>query len=406
MLRYLNPQVEPVGCTLKLSCRIENRSESTWTAAQGFAVGWQIYDPLTSVFLSEGDWKPLAADVAPGRSADTTLDVELPAEPGAYRVFVAPVLGDDGWAHQHGAKLLVIDAAVDQTGARVLRTRVTTTAALRRERWPAAIKRLLKEPFTCVAGNRGLIESMVRRDIHARYRGSVGDLFWTVLNPALLMVTYLFVFGLVLKARFANDPSRTGFALYFLAGMMPWLPFSEAVGRAPNIVWEYRNFVKKLLFPIETLAVSHVIAGIVTQAIALTLFVGALILLRGYVPFTVAWLPVLIVPQVLFTLGMCWLLAGLGAYVRDLGQVIGFVLTLWFFLTPICYPEQQLPKEAFWILSNNPIYILVRGFRAIFLESRAPDFGSLLVLWGQAAVMFLMGYAAFAKLRKGFADVV
>ena len=159
---------------------------------------------------------------------------------------------------------------------------------------------------------------MVRRDVMARYRGSFGDVLWTVLNPLLLMVTYYFVFGIVLRARFAGDESRTGFALYFLAGMMPWLPFSEAVGRAPAVVLEHRNFVKKLLFPIEILPVNLTLSGLVTQAFALGMFLVFILVTRGGLHATTLWLPVLLVPQVLLTLGLAWFLAALGAYVRDL----------------------------------------------------------------------------------------
>src|SRR2546423_14356594 len=109
------------------------------------------------------------------------------------------------------------------------------------------------------------MRSMVRRDILGRYRGSLGGVFWTILNPLLLMVTYFFVFGMVLKAKFGNDPSRSGFALYFLAGMLPWLAFSEAVGRAPFVLLEHRTFIKKLLFPVGTLPVNMVLAGLVSE---------------------------------------------------------------------------------------------------------------------------------------------
>jgi lipopolysaccharide transport system permease protein len=108
----------------------------------------------------------------------------------------------------------------------------------------------------------------------------------------------------------------------------------------------------------------------------------------------------------LLTLGICWFLAGLGVFVRDLAQVIGFVLTLWFFITPICYPEQSVPASAIAILSKNPMFVLVRGYRAIFLEGHAPDWEPLLVLWIASLVVFLCGHAWFYKLRKTFADVI
>jgi lipopolysaccharide transport system permease protein len=254
--------------------------------------------------------------------------------------------------------------------------------------------------------NRSLIRSMVRRDIMARYKGSFGDILWTVINPVLLMATYFFVFGIVLDSRFGPDGSRSGFALYFLAGMLPWLAFSEAIGRAPHSMVEHRNFIKKLVFPVEILPVTQVVAGLVTQGFAVVVFLIGLFIFRGDVPGTALWLPVLLVPQVLFTLGTAWFLAALGVFMRDLGQIIGFLLTLWFFLTPICYPEASLPEGSAAILGKNPIYVLVRGYRAIFLEHQAPAFHSMWKLWVVSGAVFLLGHAWFYKLRKSFADVI
>src|SRR5260370_22237169 len=127
------------------------------------------------------------------------------------------------------------------------------------------------------------------------------------------------------------DSSRSSFALYLLAGVLDWLPFSEAAARAPTVIWEHRNFVKKLVFPVETLPVNLVVSGLVSEAVMLALFTMGLALTRHYVPATVAWLPLFLAPQILFTLGVCWFLAALGAFVRDLGQIIGFILTIWFF---------------------------------------------------------------------------
>jgi lipopolysaccharide transport system permease protein len=220
------------------------------------------------------------------------------------------------------------------------------------------------------------------------------------------MATYFFVFGIVLQTRFGADQSRTGFALYFLAGMLPWLAFSEPVGRSPHVIPDHRNFVKKLVFPLETLSIIQVLSGLTTGLLATAVYMVGLVALNGFIPLSVIWLPVLLVPQILFTLGLCWFLAALGAYVRDLGQIMGFVLTLWFFLTPICYPESLLPDAAAPFLHKNPLFVLVRGYRSILLEGSAPDFSSVWKLWLLAAVVFLCGYAWFHKLRRAFADVI
>jgi lipopolysaccharide transport system permease protein len=166
------------------------------------------------------------------------------------------------------------------------------------------------------------------------------------------------------------------------------------------------NFVKKLVFPVEILPVTQTLAALVTEMFALAVFLVMLVAARGAVPATALWLPALIVPQVLLTLGLGWLLAATGAFVRDLGQVIGFLLTLWFFLTPICYPEASLPAWALPILGKNPMFALVRGYRAIFLEARPPELAALWKLWVLGAAVFLAGHAWFHKLRRGFADVV
>jgi lipopolysaccharide transport system permease protein len=286
----------------------------------------------------------------------------------------------------------------------VIRSGVTTLRALGRRNLARAAGRVFRYPVLSIWRNRGLIRSMVRRDILGRYRGSFGGVFWTILNPLLLMATYFFVFGIVLRTRFGSDPSRAGFVLYFLCGMLPWLAFSEAAGRAPFVLLEHRNFVKKLVFPLETLPVNLVLAGLVTELFALGIFVVFLLLARGAVPLTVLWLPVLLLPQLLFTMGLSWLLAALGVYVRDLGQLIGFLLTVWFFLTPICYPVESLPREALPLLTANPIFILVRAYRAVLLESKAP--AALPQFYALALLVFLAGHAAFHKLRKTFADVI
>ncbi len=284
---------------------------------------------------------------------------------------------------------------------------IATAARLRLRRMRSALPKFFAAPVRSILENHRLIRSMARRDILARYRGSFGDVFWTVLNPLLLMATYFFVFGVVLHSRFSpTDRSSTGFALYFLAGMLPWLAFSEPAGRAPHVVLEHRNFVKKLIFPLETLPVNQVVAGLVTELFAAGVFLAALLVIRGGVPPSVLWLPVLLIPQLLFTLGVCWFLAALGVFVRDLGQIMGFLLTLWFFITPICYSEANLPAKALFILRKNPMYVLVRGYRAILLEGHSPELLPLVKLWMVALAVFFLGHAWFYKLRKSFADVI
>ncbi|MGD0299041.1 MAG: ABC transporter permease [Bryobacteraceae bacterium] len=402
---YRDVELRTLPDTLEVRLVMENKSSQTWTP-ENFSLGWQFFDPETNFFILEGEWAPVPREVTPGQTVSFEISIPFPPETGGYQIYVSPIQQPEGWAYRRGMPFLRIVAEASNGEVRILRREIATAGKLRLRRIRNALPKFFSAPVRSILQNHRLIRSMARRDILARYRGSFGDVFWTVLNPLLLMATYFFVFGVVLRARFGADRSSTGFALYFLAGMLPWLAFSEPAGRAPHVVLEHRNFVKKLIFPLETLPVNQVVAGLVTEMFAAAVFLVALLVIRGSMPMTVIWLPVLLIPQLLFTLGVCWFLAGLGVFVRDLGQIMGFLLTLWFFITPICYPEASLPGNALFILRKNPMYVLVRGYRAILLEGHSPELLPLVKLWIIAAIVFFLGHGWFYKLRKSFADVI
>lgn len=398
-------RVSAVAKSLFIEFTLRNQGRREWKRDR-FCVGWQFFDPESGRFILEGRWTQIAREVKPGESVPVEVSIEFPPEMGLYRIYLSPVENDLGWAYQKGESFILIDAEVVIGHVQVTRTELTTKRALRLKSLRRAIPKVFVYPVLTLFRHHRLIRSLASRDIRARYRGSLGDVLWTFLNPLLLMATYIFVFGVVLHARFGSDQSSTGFALYFLAGMLPWLAFSEPAGRSPYVIFEHRNFVKKLIFPLETLPVNQVVAGLVTEFFALAVFLMLLMVLRGSLPITVLWLPVLILPQLFFTLGVCWFLAALGVFFRDLGQIMGFALTLWFFLTPICYPETSLPPWAANVLRGNPLYALVKSYRAIFLEGHAPAPGAMIKFWLVSIVVCLVGHAWFYKLRKTFADVI
>jgi lipopolysaccharide transport system permease protein len=398
--------LDPAKRAAHVEFAIRNDSQETWRAAEGFGIGYHLFDAETGTLLVDGARVPPEQDVRPGESAPVIVDFELPPEDGRYQVVLSPMREGECWYYDRGWPFLLVEGEAAGGVLRMGRVRVATAATLRRERALRAAGRAFTYPLRTIWRNRGLIRTMVRRDILGRYRGSFAGVFWTVINPLLLMLTYFFVFGIVLRARFGADQSRSSCALYYLAGMLPWLAFSEAAGRSAGVLLEHRNFIKKLVFAVETLPVNLVVSGLVSEFFAILLFCGFLLAARGAVPLSMVWLPALLIPQILFTAGVSWFLAALGVFLRDLGQFIGFLLTLWFFLTPICYPEASLPAEFLPVFSKNPIYVLVRGYRAIFLENRAPDFGPLWKLWLLAAAVFILGHAWFYKLRKTFPDII
>jgi len=385
---------------------IRNDSGEAWRPAEGFSIGYHLFDADTGTLILDGHRTLLEKDLNPGESARVGLDFELPPDEGRYQVVLSPMREGVCWFYDQGWPFLLLEGEIRHGNARLSSLRVATRATLRRKSALRTVLRAFTYPLFTILRNRGLIRTMVRRDILGRYRGSFGGIFWTIINPLLLMSTYFFVFGIVLRARFGADQSRSGFALYYLAGMLPWLAFSEAVGRSAGVLLEHRNFIRKLVFAVETLPVTLVTSGLVSEFFAVLLFCGFLLVARGSIPLSILWLPLLLIPQILFTAGVSWFLAALGVFVRDLAQIIGFVLTLWFFLTPICYPEASLPREFLPVFSKNPMYVLVAGYRAILLEGRMPQWAPLWKLWIAAAATFVLGHAWFYKLRKTFADIV
>ncbi len=392
--------------TLHLEAAVRNESGGVWRSSEGFAISFQVFDGETGTVIADGPRLHPDCDIKPGEALPVVLDISLPPEDGRYRVYVSPLRENVHWYYDLGWPFLLLEALAANGEITISRVREVTRSTVRREDALRAIGRAFTYPVLTIWRNRSLIRVMVRRDILGRYRGSFGGALWTVINPLLLMLTYFYVFGVILKSRFPGDPSRSGFALYFLAGMRPWLAFSESVGRSPSVMLEHRNFVKKLVFAVETLPVNLVVSGLVSGMFAALLFCIVLLIVRHSIPPSVVWLPVLLVPQILFTAGLSWFFAALGVFVRDLGQILGFVLTIWFFITPICYPEDSMPAPLVPLLTKNPIYVLVRGYRAIFLHSQAPPFGPLWKFWALAAVVFVLGHAWFYKLRKSFADLV
>ena len=391
---------------LSVTLELRNKGRRTWSSGDGFATSYQVFDAETNNWLLDGPRSQFLKPVAPGDSTRVTLTVELPTDPGRYQVFVSPLQEDVAWFFERRSPFLLIDAEVSDGDVRVHRQTVVTLRSLTLQRLWRACGQAFTYPLAAIVEHRSLIRSMVRRDIAGRYRASHAGLFWTVIHPLLMMLTYYFVFGIVLRARFGDGSLPAGFLMYFLAGMLPWLAFSEAVGRAPTTVVEHASFVKKLLFPVETLPVNLVLAGLVSEAFGLAIFVVGLVAFGYPTSLTAFYLPLILVPQFLFTLGLCWLLSALGVFFRDLSQLIGFLLTVWFFTTPICYPEASLPQNYLWVFELNPMYVFVQSYRAIFLELAAPPWKPLAVLSAVSVAAFVLGHAWFYKLKRSFADLV
>ncbi len=267
-------------------------------------------------------------------------------------------------------------------------------------------RRAVWRPLWELPRRHDLIWPLARRMVLARYRGSALGLLWALLTPAVMIGVFTFLFAGIFGARFNEGGTPWEYALYLFCGLLPWTAFSETLQQSSGIVVAHANLVKRVVFPLETLPVAQALAALFAQLFGTVALLVATVIIRHELHATMIWVPVLLVPQLLLTLGGAWLVASLGVFVRDTSQVLGLLLMAWLYLTPIIYPEQVVPARYRPALELNPLTSLVRSYRRALLEGGPPDWPGLAYTTAVAIAVFLLGYWWFARTRKNFADVI
>ena len=258
---------------------------------------------------------------------------------------------------------------------------------------------------------RGLIQSLVARELKARYRGSVLGFFWSFFNPLLLLLVYTFVFAYVMPPP-GDIPN---YALFLFCGLLPWTWFSASLLESSNVLITGGNLIKKVMFPAEILPIVTVLSNLVHFLLGLPILIVFLIYFDAPIePAELPWFPIALVVQFLLTLGFALILSALTVHFRDLKDILGNVMTLWFFATPIIYPWFNAPARIRSILNLNPFTHLAVTYQEIlFFPADAADAGGppghwkwLLVLGVASVGLFLFGYFVFDRLRDSFAEEV
>jgi lipopolysaccharide transport system permease protein len=256
-------------------------------------------------------------------------------------------------------------------------------------------------------GHHRLIVQMARREVVGRYRGSVFGLLWSFFNPLLLLTVYTFVFSVVFKARWsANIDSKSSFAIILFVGMIMFQVFSETINRAPSLILSNVNYVKKVVFPLEILPVVSLLAALFHGAVSFLVLLLAMLLLGFKISWVIIFLPIIIIPFLLFILGFAWLLASLGVYIQDVSHSIGLLTTVLMFLTPVFYSVSSLPVRYQRIISLNPIAFVIEQSRAIVIWGNYPNWATVFAFLIGSFLVALAGFAWFQRTRKGFADVL
>lgn len=256
--------------------------------------------------------------------------------------------------------------------------------------------------------NRQLIIQMIKREILGRYRGSIFGLFWSLLNPIVMLIIYTFVFAVIFKAKWGevSGESKADFALILFAGMNIFAIFSESITKAPSLIINNSNYVKKVVFPLEVLSIISVGSSLFHGLVGFIVLTFGLLLINGFISWTIIFLPLIFVPLVLFSLGLSWFLASLGVFLPDLRQAIGIFATVLLFLSPVFYPVSALPEAFQKLIFLNPLTFIIEQTRAVLIFGSQPDWYGLVIYSFIACGIAWLGFVWFQKTRKGFADVL
>jgi ABC-type polysaccharide/polyol phosphate export permease len=261
---------------------------------------------------------------------------------------------------------------------------------------------------------RGLIQSLVARELKARYRGSVLGFFWSFINPLMLLLIYTFVFAYIMPGRFTTGEVPVPFAdaepyaLFLFCGLLPWTWFSASLNESSGVLISGGNLIKKVLFPAEVLPIVNVLANMVHFFLGLPILAIFLAYYRAPLAIAeLAWFPVIVLVQLILTIGFALLLSALSVHFRDIRDIVSNLLTLWFFATPIIYPWKFAPDLGKWFLNANPFTHLAISYQEVlFFEGPFGHWRWLLAVGVASIAFFLFAYFVFDRLRDTFAEEV
>jgi len=263
-------------------------------------------------------------------------------------------------------------------------------------------------PFLNIYSRSDLLTQLVRRNILVRYKGTFAGLAWMIINPLVMLTVYTFVFSVVFKVRWgaAIGDSKVAFAMNLFCGLVLFNMFAESINGAVSSITNNPNYVKKVVFPLEILPVSVVMSSLFFGLVSFAILTVSVAILMHKLSIALICLPLLLLPLLLFTCGIAWFVASLGVYMRDLAHIIGIVLQVLIFLTPVFFSIEMVPEHVRFFFHLNPLTTIIQSARAILLLGQWPDWYRLSLVTGFSFVFFQLGYFWFIKTKRGFADVL
>lgn len=252
---------------------------------------------------------------------------------------------------------------------------------------------------------RFLLRGFVVQDIQGRFAGSMGGVLWAVIAPLANLLVLAFVFSVIMKIRvIAVETGTDSFVVFLLSGLLPWMAFSEAISRSTTLLFERANLITKVAFPVQILPVAGGLAPFILNGVGLGLFL-VFLLLKGEASIFWLWLPVVVSLHFLFTLGLVSFFSALSVFFRDIQQIMGVILALWMYLTPILYPLSMVPEKYQKFMLLNPMYPFIQLYRSVILRQQV-SWEMVTLVCMLTVVSYLGGGWFFMRIKHAFGDVL
>ena len=264
----------------------------------------------------------------------------------------------------------------------------------------------LREPWLGLWRSRDLIAQLVERDTRSRYRGSAMGLFWSAIHPLLMLAVYTVFFTEMMPGRWPGTGDHVQFAMVLFVGLLLHGFLAESINRAPSLVTGQPNLVKKIVFPLDVLPVVAIGTAAFHMAVGFVIWLVFHVVAIGAPPLTALLFPIVFAPLVLMTLGVCWFLASIGVYLRDVGHIVPVVSAVLLFASPVFYPLEAVKPPFTAIVSASPLTIPIEQARQVLLAGQIPRWDVWAGYTAVAIVVAWLGAAWFRATRKGFADVL
>ena len=255
---------------------------------------------------------------------------------------------------------------------------------------------------------RWLIRYMVQRQMARSYQASYLGLLWAFLSPLLMVVLLTLIFSEIIGIKFkevTGNPSLN-FGLYLYCGLLPFLAYSQALSRGVNVIRRNSGLVQGVVFPLEVLPLTTMAASLVQNVLGVGALFFVLVLFGQELHLTALLLPLVLIPQLLFILGLCYLMAVAGTYVPDIRETLRAVIRGTFFITPILWPTGRVPEQYSFLVDYNPLAVLVNAYRNLILNGKLPDLESAFWFTLFAVALFVVGLVVFNRVKHNFADLL